>query len=86
MISPKIVVNMTIRSISPPYDVGKTVEVIWQSERKVGESRTFRAEFPVEEVTFLGLEVGQIYAVPFYHLRPLFSAIRPIYTKPKAGQ
>ena len=78
---------MTIKSISPPYDVGKTVEVIWQSERKVGESRTFRAEFPVDEIAMLGLEVGQVYAVPFYHLRPLFSAIRPVHPmKPKGGK
>lgn len=78
MTSPKIIVNLTIVSISLPYNVGQTVEVIWKSERKVGESRSFRAEFTPDDVVTLGLEVGQIYAVPFYHLRPLFSAIRPV--------
>ena len=77
--SPRFVVNMTIKSISPPYNVGQTVEVIWKSERKVGESRVFRAEFSPDEIEMLGLEVGQVYAVPFYHLKPLFSAIRRIH-------
>lgn len=81
MTSPKIIVNLTIKSISPPYNCGQTVEVVWKSERKVGESRIFRAEFSPDEIAVLGLAVGQIYAVPFYHLRPLFSAIRPIGKK-----